>query len=199
MHFKSQWLWTHKGASFNMCPLSSHPRLLCIKSCFFLKRFLVTAADNVPPHKLSSLSYTPPPPTSVSKAGSLAVGPTCKFVVGLFIYLFLFFWGVQVGVWGWGGAARLLLPTPAPRVNQSTLTDVRGEAGGVSKRRGREGGRRRRCGKKEVGYGQMSGSAGGCRGRGCGKCFLSGVSSGRAQWRGVRHADKNNSPTIMLT
>lgn len=72
MHFKNPELSTHAGSSFNTCPLFSHPRPLCIKS-FFLKRFLVAAADNVPPHKLSSLSCLPSP--HFSGAGSLAGSP----------------------------------------------------------------------------------------------------------------------------
>ena len=56
------------------------PTTIVYKILFFLKRFLVAAADNVPPHKLSSLSYPPLPSTSVSKAGSLAAGPACEFV-----------------------------------------------------------------------------------------------------------------------
>jgi len=46
---------------------------------------------------------------------------------------------------------------------------------------------------------QMSGLAGGCWGCSGGKRFLLGVSPDRVRWRGVRHADKNNSLTIMLT
>lgn len=81
-----------------MCPLSSHPRLLCIKSCFFLKRFLVTAADNVPPHKLSSLSYTPLPPPQSVKQDLWQSAPRANLWC-----FFCFFFAV---IWGGGGGFR---------------------------------------------------------------------------------------------
>lgn len=80
------------------------------KILFFLKRFLVAAADNVPPHKLSSLSYPPSPPLQSVKQDlwqSALCANLCVFEV-------------QVG-----GLAGFCLPVPP--VNWSILTDMDGE------------------------------------------------------------------------
>lgn len=124
------------------------PTTIVYKILFFLKRFLVAAADNVPPHKLSSLSYPPSPPLQSVKQDlwqSARRANSC------------------VSGYRWG--AFRSLPTCSP-VNWSILTDMDGN---------QKGGREGRVNE------QMSGLVGGCWGRGCGKCFHSGVSPDRVR------------------
>lgn len=94
------------------------PTTIVYKILFFLKRFLVTAADNVPPHKLSSLSYPPPPPLQSVKQDLWQSAPRAN----------LCFLGTG------GGLARVCLPLP--HVNRSILTDMDGEEGWGEEGRG---------------------------------------------------------------
>lgn len=144
-----------------MCPLSSHPRPLCIKSCFSWKDFS-SQPQTMFPHTSCRLCHPPPPSThpppstSVSKAGSLAVGPACEFVR----------FRVQVG----GGIDGVCLPVPPVKWS---IFDRCGEG---RKKRARKPQREGRANE------QMSGLAGGCSGRSRGKCFLLGVSPGEGEW-----------------
>lgn len=94
------------------------PTAIVYKILFFLKRFLVAAADNVPPHKLSSLSY--PPPLHFSQENRI-------FGSRPHVQIFGVFGGYRWrGQWAGRGKEGDVdgVSLPVPPVQWSTLSDV---------------------------------------------------------------------------
>lgn len=157
-----------------MCPLSSHPRPLCIKSCFSWKDFS-SQPQTMFPHTSCRLCHpphpphTPHPPLQSVKQDLWQSAPRANLCVS----------GYR-----WGGDWRSL-PTCSPCKVVNFWQTWRGEekAGTETTKRG--------AGK----WTNVRASRGLLRPQPWKMLPLRGVS-----WRrGVRHADKNNSLTIMLT
>lgn len=156
-----------------MCPLFSHPRPLCIKS-FFSEKISSRSRRQCSPTQAVVFVIPPPLPSILVKQDLWQTAPMCKFVC----------LGVQVGQ-----RVGFCLPVPCKQGNFD-----RQLRGGKKKNQAWKPKMKKWAGKRiNVRFSR------GSWGHGCGKCFLSGVSFDRVQWRGVMHADKNNSPTIMLT